>query len=196
MKRIFDVAAAAAGLVLLCPVLIVIAAAIKLGSPGPVFYRGVRAGLGGRRFRIYKFRTMVVDAEKLGGPTTSDTDPRLTSVGERLRKYKLDELPQLINVFVGDMSLVGPRPQVTDIVADYDTEERRLLEVRPGITDYASLKFRDEGGMLEGYDDPHEAYMRIIHPEKIRLGLEYVDNHNLLEDIRIILRTVHAIIFK
>ena len=193
LKRFFDIILSGVGLVLLSPLLLVLALWVRLSSPGPVFYRGVRAGLLGRPFRIFKFRTMVVNADQIGGPSTSADDPRITSAGAFLRKYKLDELPQLINVLRGDMSFVGPRPEVLDEVALYTEEEKRLLEVRPGITDWASIQFRDEGEILRGAADPHQAYRERIRPEKIRLGLEYVHHHSLLTDCRILLKTLRAI---
>jgi lipopolysaccharide/colanic/teichoic acid biosynthesis glycosyltransferase len=189
LKRVLDVTASAAGLVVLMPVIGVLAVAIKLDSTGPVFYRGERIGLGGRPFRMLKFRTMVSDAERRGGTSTSDRDPRITRVGRALRRGKLDELPQLLNVLAGDMSLVGPRPQVAHDVAKYSAAERALLSVRPGITDYASIRFRDEGRILAGEPDPDEAYIRLIRPEKIRLGLEYVETASLAVDLKILVRT-------
>lgn len=136
----------------------------------------------------------MANAEKVGGPTTSADDPRVTGVGAFLRRYKLDELPQLINVLVGDMSFVGPRPEVPAEVAEYDANTRRLLLLRPGITDYSSIKFRNEGEIVKGYADPHQAYKKLIQPEKIRLGLQYVDNHSLWIDMQIILATLRAVI--
>ncbi|MCA1563426.1 MAG: sugar transferase, partial [Acidobacteria bacterium] len=141
-----------------------------------------------------KFRTMVADAEWVGGSSTPEDDPRITRVGALLRRYKLDELPQLVNVLRGEMSLVGPRPQVLEEVARYTPEERRLLEVQPGITDYASIRFRDEGAILKGQGDPHEAYVRLIRPEKMRLGLEYVRTHSFRTDLIIIGRTLAALL--
>jgi lipopolysaccharide/colanic/teichoic acid biosynthesis glycosyltransferase len=192
MKRVFDVSVAAVGIALLSPLLLAIACAIRWSSPGPAFYRGIRIGLNGRPFRVFKFRTMVMDAEKLGGASTADDDPRITPVGSFLRRHKLDELPQFINVLVGDMSLVGPRPQVESDVTRYTPEERLLLSVRPGITDYASLRFRNEGEILRGQGDPDAAYDRLIRPEKIRLGLEYVRRRTLWVDLTILCRTVSA----
>lgn len=136
---------------------------------------------------------MIVDADKVGGPSTSGDDPRVTPVGSFLRQYKLDELPQLVNVLIGDMSLVGPRPEVASEVAEYDERARQLLLVRPGITDYASIRFRNEGEILRGHADPHKAYKELIQPEKIRLGLKYVDEQSLLLDIELILKTIAAI---
>ena len=193
LKRAMDVIVAAAGLVLLSPVFVALAAAIKFDSPGPVFYRGVRIGLEGRPFRMLKFRTMVSDAERRGGTSTADSDPRITRVGAVLRRGKLDELPQLINVLTGDMSLVGPRPQVAHDVEKYTAAERALLSVRPGVTDYASIRFRDEGRILEREPDPDEAYIRLIRPEKIRLGLEYVRTASLRVDLKILAQTMVSV---
>lgn len=189
LKRLLDIFFSLIVLVILGPALLVVAAIIKFTSPGPVFYRGERVGLKGRRFRIYKFRTMVANADKIGGSSTTEDDPRITRIGHFLRKYKLDELPQFLNVLVGDMSVVGPRPQVAWAVDLYTPEQRRLLDVRPGITDYASIKFRNEGEILRGAEDPDKAYLELIAPEKIRLGLEYVDSRSFLMDCRIILLT-------
>ena len=194
-KRIFDFIFALAGFLLMSPVLLLCAVAIKLTSPGPVFYHGARVGLGGRVFRIYKFRTMVENAERLGGDSTSEGDDRITSVGKFLRAYKLDELPQLLNVLMGDMSFVGPRPQVEWAVKLYNENERRLLSVRPGITDYASITFRNEGEILAGSKDPDRDYLEKIAPKKIQLGLQYVDNHNLWIDIKIIFATIRVVMF-
>lgn len=192
VKRAFDLMFASVVLVALIVPLAIVAAAIKCSSPGPVFYRGERVGLHGRRFRIFKFRSMVIGADRLGGSSTADDDPRVTRIGRFLRRYKLDELPQFLNVLTGEMSVVGPRPQVAWAVELYTPEERRLLDVKPGITDDASIKFRDEGAILKGAIDPDRAYLEFIAPEKIRLGLKYVTEHTLLLDIRIIIRTTFA----
>ena len=194
MKRWFDLILSLLGLIVLAPVFAAVAAAIRIESAGPVFYRGVRAGRYGKAFRIFKFRTMVEDAEKIGGPSSSSDDPRITRVGNFLRRYKLDELPQLLNVVKGEMSLVGPRPEVLQEVVLYTEEEKRLLEVRPGITDWASIRFRNEGEILRGSADPHAAYREKIRPEKIRLGLEYVERRSFLTDCKIIVRTLKAIL--
>jgi len=193
-KRVFDVVLSAGGLALLAPILAAVAVAIRVNSAGPVFYRGLRAGRDGRPFRIFKFRTMVVNADKIGGPSSAADDPRITRVGDFLRRYKLDELPQLLNVVKGEMSLVGPRPEVMQEVLQYTDEEKRLLDVRPGITDWASIKFRNEGEILRGSVDPHQAYLEKIRPEKIRLGLEYVQRRSLATDCRIIASTLRAIL--
>jgi lipopolysaccharide/colanic/teichoic acid biosynthesis glycosyltransferase/glycosyltransferase involved in cell wall biosynthesis len=194
LKRCLDVIVALGGLILLGPFFLLIALLIKLDSPGTSFYRGVRVGRFGRTFRIFKFRTMVANADVLGGPSTSEDDPRVTSFGRWLRRYKTDELPQLINVLKGEMSLVGPRPEVAEEVALYNPEERRLLSVTPGITDWASIRFRHESEILRGSADPHQAYREKIRPEKIRLGLEYVNRHRFSVDLRIILATLFAIL--
>ena len=190
IKRLFDIAAATAGLASLSPVLLWSAWHIKSDDGGPVFYRGERVGLRGKPFRIFKFRTMVVDAEKLGASSTSDDDIRITRIGNFLRKYKLDELPQLINVLVGDMSLVGPRPQVKWAVDLYSEEEKVILNLRPGITDDASLLFSNEGEILKGSKNPDQEYLKKIHPIKTNLAMKYVQNHSLLVDIKIILKTI------
>lgn len=165
-------------------------------NSGPVFYRGERIGLHGKPFRIFKFRTMLVDAEKLGASSTSDDDQRITSFGKFLRKYKLDELPQLINVLIGDMSVVGPRPEVKKFTNLYTNEEKVILCVRPGITDWASIWNPDEGAILAGSTDPDREYLEKIRPEKIRLQLKYVQGRSFWTDIKIIFLTLKTIIFK
>ena len=193
-KRFFDMVAAAVGLLFLSPFLFFIALRIRREDSGPVFYRGERVGLHGKPFRIYKFRTMVVDAEKLGASSTSDDDARITRIGRFLRKYKLDELPQLINVLVGDMSLVGPRPQVKWAVDRYSEEEKVILNFRPGITDYASLLFSNESEILKGSKNPDQDYLEKIHPIKTNLAIKYVQNHSLMVDIKIILKTIAVVV--
>jgi lipopolysaccharide/colanic/teichoic acid biosynthesis glycosyltransferase len=193
VKRVFDFTFSLFGLLTLSPVLVVAALAIKLGSSGPVLYRGIRAGRFGRPFPMFKFRTMVANADKIGGPSTAEDDPRITRVGAFLRRFKLDELPQLINVLRGEMSFVGPRPEVMEEVNLYTPEEKRLLEVVPGITDWASIRFRNEGEILRGSPDPHQTYREKIRPEKIRLGLEYVSKRSLLVDCEILIRTLLAL---
>lgn len=195
IKRVFDFVLAILGAGLFFPIFLFCATAIKLTSFGPVFYHGKRIGLNGKTFCIFKFRTMVVDAERIGGTSTSEDDARITTIGKYLRKFKVDELPQLFNVLAGDMSFVGPRPQVEWAVKLYNDNERRLLSVRPGITDYASIAFRNEGEMLKGSKDPDKDYLEKIAPEKIRLGLKYVDNHNLWIDLKIIAATIRAVVF-
>jgi lipopolysaccharide/colanic/teichoic acid biosynthesis glycosyltransferase len=195
-KRVFDFVLALLGLILSSPVLAVISAWIKMDSKGPVFYRGVRVGRHGEPFRMFKFRTMIVDADKVGGSSSPDDDPRITCVGRILRRYKLDELPQLFNVLTGDMSLVGPRPQVKWAVNLYTPAERQVLSVRPGMTDYASVRFPNEGEILKGSKDPDKDYMELIHPEKMRLSLEYVRDQSFLVDLKVLLQTVMAIVRK
>jgi len=194
LKRLFDIIFSFTCILVSFPLFIMIAVLIKRDSKGPILFRGVRVGLNSNAFKIYKFRTMVVDAEKLGGPSTSDDDPRITKTGNFLRKFKLDELPQLINVLKGEMSFVGPRPEVPMEVKTYNDEEKRILTVKPGITDYASLTFHNEGEILKGSKDPHQAYREKIRPEKLRLGLKYVDSQSLRVDMKIIIQTLSALI--
>lgn len=195
MKRLMDFSISLLGLALLSPILLATAILIKLDSRGPVFYRGVRVGRHGNPFRIFKFRTMVVNADKIGGSSTPEDDPRLTRIGSSLRKYKLDELPQLFNVLAGEMSLVGPRPQISWAVERYSVEEKELLKVRPGITDYASLRFRNEGEILRGSADPDRDYLEKIQPEKMRLSLDYVRNQSFWLDCRILMETLATLLF-
>jgi lipopolysaccharide/colanic/teichoic acid biosynthesis glycosyltransferase len=196
MKRQLDILFSTIGLLLSSPLLLSLMVRIRTEDGGAVFYRGLRIGLHGQPFRIFKFRTMVVNADRMGGPSTADDDPRITRIGKKLRKYKLDELPQLINVFLGDMSLVGPRPEVPHYVNMYTDEEKAILTVRPGITDWASLWNPDEGAILAGSPDPEKAYMEKIRPEKIRLQLKYVRERSFWTDIQIIFLTLKIIIFK
>jgi lipopolysaccharide/colanic/teichoic acid biosynthesis glycosyltransferase len=196
LKRLFDIVASFLGLALLLPFFAALAIWIKRETPGLVFYRGARAGRHGKAFRIFKFRTMVQNAEKLGPSSTPDDDSRVTRVGRFLRKYKLDELPQLLNVIKGEMSLVGPRPQVSWAVELYTQEEKAVLSVRPGITDYASLRFRDEGKILRGSANPDKDYFEKIHPEKIRLSLEYIRKQSLWLDCQVLVETLVAVVFR
>ena len=189
-KRCFDFAVALFGLILFSALLLLFALLIKVTSRGPIFYRGARVGRFGKIFRIFKFRSMVSNAERLGGFSATDEDPRLTRMGGFMRKYKLDELPQLINVLLGQMSLVGPRPQVPQY-ADTDGEERRkIFSVRPGITDWASIWNADEGSVLAGTEDPDRAYEKLIQPTKVELQLKYVREQSLLTDLKIIAYTL------
>ncbi|MCD6550424.1 sugar transferase [bacterium] len=191
MKRLFDIAFSFLGLVLLFPVFIIIGLMVKLDSKGPVFYKGVRIGRHGKPFRIYKFRTMVPNADKIGGPSTAADDPRLTRIGKILKKYQLDELPQLINVLKGEMSLVGPRPEVPQYIDLLSEEEKKkILSVRPGMTDYASLWNFHEGEILKGSKDPEKTYLEKIRPKKIELQLKYIKEQSLLLDIKLILKTI------
>lgn len=193
-KRLFDIVFALLGLVLTLPLFAVIALLIKRDSEGPVFYRAPRVGKDGKPFKMLKFRTMVANADKIGGPSTANDDPRITRVGRFLRRYKLDELPQLINVLKGEMSFVGPRPEVQQYVDMYTEEEKAILTVKPGITDWASLWNSDEGAVLAGSPDPEKAYLELIRPTKIKLQLEYVRRRSFLTDLGILLRTVMAVV--
>ena len=192
LKRLFDIIFSLIGLIIFSPALLITAFLIKKEDGGPVFYRGIRIGRHEKPFRIYKFRTMVVNAEKLGGPSTAADDPRLTKVGKKLiKRFNLDELPQFINVLKGEMSIVGPRPEVPDVIALYSEEERtKVLSIRPGITDWATLWIRDEGERLEGSPDPHKTYLKEIWPEKRRLQMQYVRNHSIWADIKIMFATL------
>ena len=197
MKRLVDILLSSVALIILSPLFAVVAILIKLDSPGPVFYRGVRIGRYGRPFRIYKFRTMVANAEKIGGPSTAADDPRLTKVGRKfVKRFNLDELPQFINVLKGEMSIVGPRPEVPEVINLLPANERNiLLSVRPGITDWATLWIRDEAERLEGSPEPHQKYLKEIWPTKRKLALKYVRNHSLWTDFKIMFKTlkVHLI---
>ena len=194
LKRLMDIVVSGCALAVLWPVLLLIAIAIKIDDPGPVFYRQVRVGRGGKTFRIYKFRTMVVDADKKGLAITVGRDNRITRMGAFLRKTKLDELAQLINVFTGEMSFVGPRPEVPKYVDMYTPYQRQVLLVRPGITDYASIAYRNENDLLAGTDDPEKMYIEKIMPDKIELNMKYLREISPLADIRLILSTIVAVI--
>jgi len=194
LKRLMDVTVSGAALFVLWPVLLLVAAAIRIDDPGPVFYRQVRVGRGGKEFRIFKFRTMVVDADKKGLQITVGRDNRITRVGAFLRKTKLDELAQLLNVFTGEMSFVGPRPEVPKYVNMYTPYQRQVLLVRPGITDYASIAYRNENDMLEGAEDPERMYIDVIMPDKIELNMKYLREISPLADIRLILSTIAAVV--
>jgi lipopolysaccharide/colanic/teichoic acid biosynthesis glycosyltransferase len=191
-QRILDILAAGAGLLLLSPVFLVIGAAVKLGDGGPVFYMSKRAGRGGKLFSIYKFRSMVQGAERMGGGLTLRGDRRVTRAGRVLRAYKLDELPQLLNVLKGDMSLVGPRPEDPGFVARYTPDQREILRYRPGITSPASLHYRNEEELLEG-GDTETLYLEKILPHKLSMDLEYLTRRTVRSDIVVILRTIGGI---
>jgi lipopolysaccharide/colanic/teichoic acid biosynthesis glycosyltransferase len=189
-KRAFDVAVSALGLLVLSPMFAAIAAVIKLDSPGPVFFRQTRVGRGGRPFRIYKFRSMTVNAERTGTALTVSADPRITRVGQLLRRSKLDELAQLVNVLVGDMSIVGPRPEVPEFMEFYTPDQRAtVISMRPGITDYAAILFRDESSLLDGERDPVDVYRRVIMPAKFACYERYSREIGVLNDLRIIVAT-------
>lgn len=194
LKRLMDIVISGCALLVLWPLLLLIALAIKLDDPGPVFYRQVRVGRGGREFRIFKFRTMVVDADKKGLAITVGCDSRITRVGAFLRKTKLDELAQLLNVLAGEMSFVGPRPEVPKYVGLYTPYQRQVLLVRPGITDYASIAYRNENDLLEGAQDPERLYIEEIMPAKIELNMKYLHEISPLADLRLIFSTVAAVI--
>ncbi|WP_162860494.1 sugar transferase [Haemophilus parainfluenzae] len=194
MIRFFDFILSLVGLVVLAPIFIVLAIWIKIDSKGPVFYKQVRVGQNGIDFGLFKFRSMVVDADKKGLITVGGRDPRITHSGYFIRKYKLDELPQLINVLLGDMSLVGPRPEVRKYVELYTDEQQKVLSVKPGITDYASIEYMDENEVLGKSNDPEKTYIEEIMPEKIKYNMKYINNKNLFEYFKIILLTVLKII--
>ncbi|MGE0821958.1 MAG: sugar transferase [Candidatus Binatia bacterium] len=192
-KRTFDVVVAGIGLCLLFPLFALVALVICLDSPGPIFFRQERIGRGLQPFRIYKFRTMIADAERRGGQITYGQDPRITRTGRLLRKIKLDELPQLLNVLNGDMSLVGPRPEVPRYVELFREDYRQVLTVRPGITDLASLRYRDEATLLSHSTNPENEYVTHILPDKIALAKQYSGQSSFLFDLRVIAKTIAAI---
>ena len=195
IKRLFDIIMSGFGLALLSPLFLLLAILIKLDSPGPVFFRQERVGQFGKIFRIHKFRTMVSNADRLGLAITVATDQRITSIGAKLRKYKLDEIAQLLDVICGSMSLVGPRPEVPKYVAHYPEDLREIiLSVKPGISDWASIKFKDENEILAHSANPQSAYINEILPIKVKYYVDYAKNHSLAGDIRIIFTTLFAII--
>lgn len=196
MKRIFDIVASGIGLILLSPLFIILTIWIKCDSIGPVFYKQVRVGCNNMDFQLFKFRSMRVGSDKKGLITVGGHDPRITRSGYYIRKYKLDEFPQLINVFKGDMSLVGPRPEVRKYVDMYTEEQMHVLDVRPGITDLASIRYRNENELLERVNDPDKYYVEVIMPDKLRINLEYVARHSFTFDIRLIFQTFRAIVSK
>lgn len=194
MKRLFDLAISIIALLILLPLLVVIGILVAIGSPGGPFYRQVRVGKKGKRFKLLKFRSMRPGSDKQSQITIGENDSRITGIGKFIRKYKLDELPQLINIILGDMSIVGPRPEVPKYVELYTPEQLAVLNVKPGLTDYASLKFFNENELLARSDNPHQTYVDVILPEKLRLNLEYIKNRNLLVDLQIIGKTIGRII--
>ena len=195
LKRTFDFLASLFGLLLLSPVILCIAVWVKCDSKGPIFYRQVRVGKDGREFKLLKFRSMRMGADRAGLLTLGDRDPRVTRLGFWLRKTKLDELPQLFNVLVGDMSLVGPRPEVPKYVALYTPEQREILSVRPGITDAASVEMRDEAELMAQQADPEGYYVNVQIPLKIKLTKEYIAQQSFLSDLKLIVRTI-GVMFK
>ena len=192
-RRAFNFGASLLGLIALSPLFIAVAIAIRADSPGPVFFRQRRVGRGGALFDILKFRSMRVDAEAVGGQLTVGEDPRITTVGRFIRAWKLDELPQLLNVVMGDMDLVGPRPEVPKYVALYDEQQRQVLRVRPGITDPASVEFRNESELMAGNPDPERLYLEVIMPRKLATNLAYLRQRNLVSDIGVIFSTLAAV---
>ena len=194
MKRLFDLALTIPGLFLLSPLFLLIAVWVRMDSPGPAIFRQVRVGRHGREFRIFKFRTMRADAESPGPLVSRGDDPRITRCGRFLRKYKLDELPQLLNVLAGEMSLVGPRPEVPRYVAAFRDAYREILSVKPGMTDYAAIEYRDENELLSGVADPERKYLEEILPAKIHLYRKYLENRSLATDISLICRTLWKVL--
>lgn len=194
MTRLFDILFSFAGLVVLSPILLVVYILIRMESPGGGFYRQQRVGKDGKMFGLLKFRSMRTGSDKQGLITVGGHDSRITRIGYFIRRYKIDELPQLLNVLKGDMSLVGPRPEVKKYVDMYTTEQRRVLSVKPGITDYASIEYADENEILGRADDPDKAYVEQIMPDKIRLNMRYIENHNSREYFKIIFLTIKKII--
>ena len=193
LKRIFDIILSLFGLMILFPFMLIIAILVKLDSKGPVFFKQIRVTKNGREFKIFKYRTMRVGSDKYSQITVGK-DNRITKIGAFLRKYKLDEIPQLINVLLGDMSLVGPRPEVPKYVALYTKEQKEILKVRAGITDYASIEFSDENDLLASEEDPEKAYIEKIMPKKIELNKKYLSEISILTDIKIILLTIKKIL--
>lgn len=192
-RNLFDKIAAAIGLIILSPLFLVVALAILFDSKGGVFFIQTRVGKDFRPFGLFKFRTMRPDTEKAGKLTIGSKDPRITGVGAILRKYKIDELPQLFNVLIGDMNLVGPRPEVPEYVAHYTPEQRKVLSVKPGITDYASLLYFNENEVLGQSPNPLETYLNEVMPAKLKLNLEYIENRSFAEDLKIIFKTIKRI---
>ena len=195
-KRVFDVVFALLGIVLLLPVFLIVMVLLKIDSKGSVIYKQVRVGLNLRNFELYKFRTMFTDSDRKGLLTVGDHDTRITRVGYWLRKYKIDELPQLFNILKGEMSFVGPRPEVLKYVLLYNSVQKRVLTVKPGITDWASIQFINENQLLENSDDPENYYINTIIPTKVSQNLKYIDNNNLWIDLKIISFTLKRIIVR
>lgn len=194
IKRSFDIVFSLFFLILLFPVFIIISIWITLDSKGPIFYRQLRVGLKRSNFHLYKFRSMKIDSDKLGLLTVGNRDPRITRSGMFIRKYKIDELPQLINVLFGDMSIVGPRPEVPKYVALYSSDQLKVLSVKPGISDFASIHYRNENEILSQVADPEKFYVEQILPEKLKMNLDYIKNQSFKTDLRIIFATLKAII--
>lgn len=196
MKRFFDIISSIIGLVVLSPIFLVLAFWIKFDSKGPVFYRQIRVGKKGEDFKIFKFRSMRQGSDKKGLITVGGRDPRVTKSGFYIRKYKLDEFPQLINVLIGDMSIVGPRPEVRKYVNLYTVDQLKVLSVKPGITDIASIKYRNENEILENAQDPDKMYVEVIMPDKLKYNLEYINKQSIIYDLKLIFLTIKEILVK
>lgn len=196
MKRFFDIISSIIGLVVLSPIFLVLAFWIKFDSKGPVFYRQIRVGKKGEDFKIFKFRSMRQGSDKKGLITVGGRDPRVTKSGFYIRKYKLDEFPQLINVLIGDMSIVGPRPEVRKYVNLYTADQLKVLSVKPGITDIASIKYRNENEILENAQDPDKMYVEVIMPDKLKYNLEYISKQSIIFDLKLIFLTIKEILVK
>lgn len=194
VKRIFDFLVSLLALIALSPLFLMMMILIKIGSKGPVFFKQTRVGKDEKTFQIYKFRTMIVDAEKVGTQITVGKDPRITKIGHFLRKTKLDELPQILNVLKGEMSFVGPRPEVPKYTKLYSEKQKLVFLVRPGITDYASIKYRDENEILGSVNNPEKVYIEEIMPDKLHLNMQYIHNRSLVEDLKIIFLTLIKIV--
>ncbi|MBW8350286.1 sugar transferase [Bacillus sp. IITD106] len=194
IKRSMDFLLSLVGIIIISPILIIICILIKFDSKGPILFKQIRVGKHEKPFEIFKFRTMVVDAEKKGKQITVGKDQRITRIGHFLRKFKLDELPQLFNVLKGDMSLVGPRPEVPKYTAFYNQEQKRIFEIRPGITDYASIKYRNENEVLAKAKDPEKTYIEEVMVDKLKLNLKYLQKQSVITDIKLILLTIREIL--
>jgi len=195
-KRLFDIILALTGLIILSPFLLLISIAIMLDSRGGVFYKQIRVGKNNKDFFMFKFRSMRTGADRKGMLTIGEKDNRITRVGYFLRKYKIDELPQLFNVLIGNMSIVGPRPEVRKYVEMYNDEQKKILLVKPGITDYSSIEYIDESRLLAEFSNPEEVYIKEIMPTKLNLNLKYIQNQSLKEDLKILVKTIFKIIKK
>ena len=195
-KRLFDIVACIAAAAVLCPFWLCIGLLVACGSKGSALYRQTRVGRDGMEFKLLKFRTMRQDADKIGGLITIGEDSRVTRIGRFLRKYKIDELPQFLNIIKGDMSIVGPRPEVPKYVALYDERQRKVLSVRPGLTDYASIEYIAENELLAKSSDPDRTYIEEIMPAKLELNLKYIENQSVTEDLRLIFKTLFSILKK
>ena len=195
-KRTFDIVACVMAVLLLFPLWLCVGLLVACGSKGGAFYRQTRVGRNGKEFKLLKFRTMRQDADRIGGLITVGDDCRVTRIGKFLRKYKLDELPQFLNIIKGDMSIVGPRPEVPKYVALYNERQRRVLSVRPGLTDYASIEYISENELLAQSPDPDKTYIEEIMPAKLELNLKYIDNQSVMEDLRLIFKTLFSIMKK